>query len=215
MGACPYAMEKRQLMDYWKSTGLVSDEKILRAFDDVPRNLFIRKGQEAEAFADYPLPIGAGQTISQPTTVMLMTQALELKENHNVLEVGSGSGWQAAIIAKLVKTVITTEIIPELADFARSNLKRAGIKNVEVITADGSNGYLPGSPYDRILITAACPRIPEPLLNQLKTEGIIMAPVGSLTFGQEMVKIRKTQRGLETENLGSFVFVPLKGEYGF
>jgi protein-L-isoaspartate(D-aspartate) O-methyltransferase len=210
-------MQKIQLINYWKNTGLIKDQRLLMAFESIPRSLFIKKGQESEAYGDYPLPIGEGQTISQPTTVMLMTQALDLQENHKVLEIGSGSGWQAAIIAMLVPQgkVITTEIIPSLADLARNNLKRVGIKNVQVIKTDGSNGYAKEAPFDRIIVTAACPRIPQPLLDQLKTGGIIIAPVGSLTFGQDMLKIKKTQKGLETENLGSFVFVPLKGEHGY
>lgn len=211
-------MEKQQLIDYWKISGTITDEKLLKAFNEVPRELFIRDGFEEEAYGDYPLPIGGGQTISQPTTVMLMTQALELKEGQKVLEVGAGSGWQAAIIGKIVGNkgkVITTEIIPELAEFAGNNIKKAKIRNVEVINYDGSQGYEKEAPYDRVIITAACPKIPPPLINQLKNNGIIVAPVGSLVFGQDMLKLRKTKLGIEQESLGSFVFVPLKGKYGY
>lgn len=211
-------MEKQLLIDYWKKSGTITDEKLLKAFKDVPRGLFIRDGFEEEAYGDYPLPIGQGQTISQPTTVMLMTQALELKEGQKVLEVGAGSGWQAAIIGKIIGNkgkVITTEIIPELAKFAKNNINKAKIKNVKVINYDGSQGYKKEAPYDRIIITAACPRIPPPLIDQLKNNGILVAPVGSLAFGQNMLKLRKTKTGIETESLGSFVFVPLKGKYGY
>jgi protein-L-isoaspartate(D-aspartate) O-methyltransferase len=149
---------------------------------------------------------------------MLMTQALELKEGQKVLEVGAGSGWQAAIIARIIGKngkVITTEIIPELAEFAKNNIKKAKIKNVDVINYDGSQGYKKEAPYDRIIITAACPKIPPPIIEQLKTGGILVAPVGSLVFGQDMFKLRKTSSGIQTESLGCFVFVPLKGKYGY
>lgn len=208
----------KQLIDYWKRSGTIKDKKLLKAFEEVPRELFIRKGFEEEAYFDNPLPIGKGQTISQPSTVMIMTQALELKEGQKVLEVGAGSGWQAAIIAKLVGQkgkVITTEIIPELAEFAKDNIKKAKIKNVKVINYDGSQGYKKEAPYDRCIITAACPRIPPPIIGQLKEGGILVAPISSLVFGQDMIKLRKTSSGIEQESLGSFVFVPLKGKYGF
>jgi len=207
-----------RLIDYWKGSGIIHDEGLFKAFKKVPRGLFIRGGFEGEAYGDYPLPIGSGQTISQPTTVMLMTQALELKLGQKVLEVGAGSGWQAAIIGAMVGDsgrVITTEIIPELAEFARNNIKNAKIKNVKVINYDGSQGYKKEAPFDRIIVTAACPEMPKPLVEQLKTDGILVAPVGSLVFGQEMVKLRKTKSGIEKESLGSFVFVPLKGKYGY
>ena len=210
-------MEKKQLIDYWTRNNIIKDEKVLKAFKEVPRALFIKEGFEEEAYGDYPLPIGQGQTISQPTTVMIMTQALELKQGQKVFEAGTGSGWQAAIISKIVGNkgkVITTEIIPELVEFAKNNLSKAKIRNVEVINYDGSQGYEKESPYDRIIVTAACPEIPSPLVNQLKDNGIIIAPVGSLIYGQDMVKLRKTKKGIEKESLGSFVFVPLKGKYG-
>lgn len=211
-------MDRQQLIDYWKNSGTIKDERLLKAFNEVPRELFIKDGLEEEAYGDYPLPIGSGQTISQPTTVMLMTQALELKERQKVLEIGTGSGWQAAIIAKIVGEkgkVITTEIIPELAEFSRKNIKKASIKNVEVINYDGSQGYKKEAPYDRIIITAACPKIPAPIIEQLKVGGILVAPVGSLVFGQKMIKLRKNKDRIETEALGSFAFVPLKGKYGY
>ena len=211
-------MEKQRLIDYWRKSGTIKDEKLLKAFEEVPREIFIRNGFEEEAYGDYPLPIGSGQTISQPTTVMIMTQALELKEGQKVLEIGAGSGWQAAIIGKIVGKkgkVITTEIIPELAEFAKNNIKKAKINNVKVINYDGSQGYKKEAPYDRCIITAACPEIPPLIIEQLKEDGILVAPVGSLAFGQNMTKLRKTSSGIETELLGSFVFVPLKGKYGY
>jgi len=211
-------MEKNRLIHYWKSSGTIKDERILKAFKDVPRDLFLKDGFGKEAYTDHPLPIGKGQTISQPTTVMLMTEALELKKGQKVLEVGAGSGWQAAIISKIIwpkGKVITTEIIPELAEFAKENLKKAGIRNVEVLNYDGSQGYEKEAPFQRIIITAACPEIPKPLVEQLDDDGILIAPVGPKFFGQDMIKLIKTKSGITTKSLGSFVFVPLKGKHGY
>jgi protein-L-isoaspartate(D-aspartate) O-methyltransferase len=203
------------LINYWKSTGIVKDKNLLEAFRLVPRGQFIRKEYLPEVYTDHPLPIGSGQTISQPTTVMIMIQALDLRKTDKVLEIGAGSGWCAAIMSKLAKKVITTEIIPELAEFAKNNIRKAAIKNVEVINCDGSHGYKKEAPYDKIMVTAACPEIPKPLIIQLKDSGILIAPVGSIYYGQNMIKLTKKTTGPEEENLGSFVFVPLKGKYGF
>lgn len=205
---------KDQLIDYWVKSGLITDKKLIAAFESVPRENFIHEYQTAEAYGDYPLPIGHGQTISQPTTVMIMIQAMELKRTDRVLEVGSGSGWCAAIMSKLCKEVITTEIIPELAEFAGKNIEKLKIKNVKIINLDGSSGYETGAPYSKIMVTAACPKIPEPLSEQLKEGGIIVAPVGSM-FGQRMVKGRKIKGRLEAESLGDFIFVPLVGKHGY
>jgi protein-L-isoaspartate(D-aspartate) O-methyltransferase len=190
---------------------------VISAFKAIPRENFVPESHKDEAYADHPLPIGYDQTISQPTTVMIMTDALELNKGDKVLEIGTGSGYQAAIISVIIGAkgkVITTEIVPELAAFARANLKKTKITNVKVICTDGSQGYSKEAPYDRIIVTAACPKIPQVLIDQLKQNGIIVAPVGSLFFGQSMIKGIKRNNQLETRNLGSFVFVPLKGKYG-
>ena len=211
---------KSKLIDHWRSTATVTDERILSAFEKIKRENFILEDYLDEAYGDYPLPIHKGQTISQPTTIMLMTQALEPKPGQKILEIGAGSGYQAALLASVVGEkgkVITTEIIPELAEFAKQNIekaKKAGITNVEVIHADGSNGYAKEAPYDRIMITAACPKFPEHLLEQLKIDGIIVAPVASM-FDQVMIKAIKHKNIVEKKNLGFFRFVPLKGEYGY
>lgn len=207
---------KQKLIDYWNSSKIIKDRKVIEAFKRVPREKFIKKGYKDEAYGDYPLSIGHGQTISQPTTVMVMTQALELKKGDNVLEVGTGSGYQAAIISNIVGQngkVTSTEILPELAKFAQDNIKKLNLKNTKIINCDGSKGYQKESPYDKIIITAACPKIPKPLVNQLKENGIIIAPVGDLNE-QVMVKARKKGSQLIEEKIGNFVFVPLKGRYG-
>jgi protein-L-isoaspartate(D-aspartate) O-methyltransferase len=208
---------KERLIDYWSSRMLITDKRLLDAFKKVPREKFILSGYVREAYGDYPLPIGEGQTISQPTTVMMMTQALELKPGNKVLEIGAGSGYQAAIIARMVGSkgrVITTEIIPDLAKFAVRNLRAANIKNVKVVDWDGSQGYDKEAPYDRIIVTAACPKIPQPLIDQLKDGGIIVAPVGP-AYGQRMIKAVKVKGTLKKKSLGAFMFVPLQGKYGY
>ncbi len=208
----------KELIDYWKKDKIITDRKVLDAFQKVERENFISEHLEKEAYADVPLPIGYGQTISQPTTIALMTEALELKKGLKVLEVGTGSGYQAALIANIIGgkgKVITTEIIPQLAEFARANLKKAKIMNVIVLEKDGSQGHKEEAPYDRIIVTAAAPEVPKHLLEQLKEKGILLAPVGDL-YNQEMLKVRKLKNGkTKTENLGDFVFVPLRGSEGF
>jgi protein-L-isoaspartate(D-aspartate) O-methyltransferase len=210
--------EKRELADYWLKAGIVKDRRLIDAFYAVPRENFVLSESVRLAYGDYPLPIGHGQTISQPTTVMIMTQALDAQPGDKVLEVGTGSGYQAALLSRLVEPggrVVTTEIIPELAEYARSNLERILIKNVEVVPLDGSGGFMAYAPYDRIIVTAACPNIPAELIEQLKEGGIIVAPVSRPHFGQDMIRGEKVRGGLKAENLGGFVFVPLRGKHGY
>ena len=189
--------------------------EIERAFLACPRELFVPEHLKERAYEDVPLPIGYGQTISQPSTVAIMTRLLDPKPGNRVLEVGTGSGWQAAILSKLVHpgTVYTVERIPELAEFARRNLKAAGAENVRVFVGDGSGGLPEHAPYDRIIVTAASPEIPEPLLNQLAPGGRMVLPVGREV--QKMTVVEKTAEGLKIEEAGEFVFVPLIGAHGF
>lgn len=207
-------MDKERLAKYWTESGIIRDKRIIEAFNSVPRERFVLKEYEAEAYADYALPIIEGQTISQPSTIMIMIQAIEPKKEDNVLEIGTGSGYNAALLSKLVRKVITTEIIPQLINYAEKNLRNAGIKNVDVVLADGSTGYDKEAPYDKIIVTAACPEIPLPLIEQLKENGIIVAPVGPL-YAQKMLRGVKKKGRLVIEDLGHFVFVPLKGRYGY
>jgi len=207
---------KKKLIEYWRESKTISDERLFSAFMEIPREAFILKENIEYAYNDYPLPIFGGQTISQPTTIMIMLEALELKEDDKVLEIGTGSGYNAALISRICKKgmVYSTEIVPELVEFARKNLKKIGIKNVKVIEWDGSMGYEKEAPYDKIISTAAAPEIPKPWLDQLKINGIIVSPVGP-SYAQEMMKIRKTRKGIQIKELGSFIFVPLKGKYGY
>lgn len=207
-------MNKQDLIDQWTKLRLVTNKKIIDAFKKVKREDFVVKEYIREAYEDVPLPILQLQTISQPTTVVIMLQALNVKPGMKILEIGSGSGYNAALLSVLVGSkgsVYTTEIIPELADFAKNNLKK--FKNVRVIHSDGSAGFKQEAPYDRIICTAAARTIPKPLIEQLKLNGIIVIPVGP-KYGQKMVKGIKKKDGLETRSLGNFMFVPMTGEFG-
>ncbi len=207
---------RENLIEYWKRSGTVKDAKVLGAFAAIDRRLFVPQHLRHEAYMDIPLPLVSGQTISQPTTVAIMTQALRLKLGMKVLEIGAGSGYQAAIIAHIVGKkgkVISIEFLPELVEMAKRNLKRAGIKNVEVIEGDGGLGYPKEAPYDRIIMTCAAQDFPPPLIEQLKDGGIILGPLGG-SWHQELVRGTKRGNKLARENLGGFVFVPLRGRYG-
>jgi protein-L-isoaspartate(D-aspartate) O-methyltransferase len=167
------------------------------------------------AYEDRALPILANQTISQPYTVAFMLQELELKEKDKVLEIGAGSGWNSALISYITKNkVYTMEYNKDVAEFAESNLRKNNVKGVKVIIGDGNKGYEKEAPYDGIIVTAACSRIPSDLLSQLKNNGILLVPVGRL-LSQNLLKIRKKGKEIDKENLGQFIFVPLKGKYGF
>lgn len=195
----------------------ISDEKVRKAMLRVPRHKFVPEYERQEAYIDTPLDIGYGQTISAPHMVAIMCNLLELSEGHKVLEIGSGSGYNAAVMGELVgKTghVYTVERIEPLVDFARENLKQTGYNNVTVILEDGSMGYSRYAPYDRISVTCAAPQIPDPLLEQLKPGGVMVIPVGN--YSQELIRITKDNEGiLHREKKGGVVFVPLIGKYGF
>lgn len=206
-------MRKNLLAEHWRKSGTVTDQKLIDAFLQVNRENFVLKEFLAESYGDYPLPIGHEQTISQPSTIMIMLQALDLKKTDRVLEIGAGSGYNAALISRIVSRVYSIEILKDLAVFARDNLAKAGIENVEVIHSDGSLGYKKAAPYDKIIVTAACPAIPPPLIEQIRIGGIIVAPVGDM-LSQSMVKGVKTKSGMDYSSLGQFQFVPLRGKYG-
>ncbi|MFW6449681.1 MAG: protein-L-isoaspartate(D-aspartate) O-methyltransferase [Nanoarchaeota archaeon] len=189
----------------------VQDDKILDALKKVPRHMFVPGGYYLEEiYADAPLPIGNGQTISQPYTVAYMLELLELKEGQNVLEIGAGSGWNAALIKHIVGEsgkVTAIELEAELVNKARRNLSSLN-SNVEVLRGDGSIGYKKNAPYDRIIVTCAAPNIREEWHNQLKDGGIIVLPLGSTL--QEMTKAEKLGNELKTSTHGFFRFVPLR-----
>lgn len=191
----------------------VTDEDVLAAMAEVPRHEFVSDDLQNQAYADHPLPIGYGQTISQPYIVALMTELLELEKTDRVLEVGTGSGYQAAILAKIVAEVYTVEIIEPLAREAGERLARLGYDNVHVKQGDGYYGWEEHAPYDAIIVTAAPDHIPEPLIQQLKDGATMVIPVGPPGGYQELWKI--TKRGAKTvrRNITGVLFVPLTGEH--
>ncbi len=192
----------------------VDDRRVLDVMQEIPRHRFIPPDFQAAAYHDRPLPIGCGQTISQPYIVGLMTSLLELKPDDTVLEIGAGSGYQAAILSKLARSVVTIERLPEIASKAKDLMQGLAIFNVEVVVEDGTLGYAPGAPYDGIIITAASPDIPAPLIDQLAEKGRLVAPVGSRDL-QQLVRIRKQGDQISRETFGGVVFVPLLGRHGW
>jgi len=206
-------MDRNKLVKYWISQRIIKEKKLIQAFKEVPRENFILDIHKNEAYGDYPLSIGYDQTISQPTTVIIMINALEIVSTDTVLEIGAGSGYNAALLAKLAKKVYSIENIPGLERFAKANIKRLNIKNIKIIGGDGSLG-IPTKKFNKIVLTAAIPNIPEILITQLKRGGIIVAPVGDLNT-QKMIKGKKQYTGMEYEEIGEFRFVPLRGKYGF
>jgi len=189
----------------------IADKRVVEAMKRVPREAFVPQEYYHAAYEDRPLSIGFGQTISQPFIVALMIQALELKGDEKVLELGTGSGYEAAVLAELAKQVVTVEIIPELAESAKQVLEKLGYSNVEVHIAGKTLGWLEDAPYDAIIVSAGAPSIPQILLGQLSWDGRLVIPVGS-HWQQELMKISKDKEGNKVENLGACYFVPLIGE---
>lgn len=192
----------------------IKDNRVLEAMRKVPRHLFMPRSLWGSAYEDNALPIGEGQTISQPYMVAVMTELLQLTGYEKVLEIGTGSGYQAAVLAELAREVYTIERIESLANNARESFAGLGYSNVVVITGDGSRGFEEKAPFDRIIITAAAPQIPAIIITQLKEGGIVVAPVGE-RFSQIVVKGRKEKGVLVEEFQVPCVFVPLVGEYGW
>jgi protein-L-isoaspartate(D-aspartate) O-methyltransferase len=210
-----YRTAINNLIIYLKNSKFLTDEKVESALQNIPRHEFVPESELEYAYDNEPLPIMKNQTISQPGVVTRMTEWLDVKNGQNILEIGTGSGWQSAILSYLVGsgTIYSIERHPELAKFAQENLKKLKIDNVHVILGDGTLGYSQASPYDRIIITAACTEIPLPLLDQLSENGLIIAPVGGAS--QSLVLLQKTSKGIvEIKNQSKYVFVPLVGKFG-
>jgi protein-L-isoaspartate(D-aspartate) O-methyltransferase len=192
----------------------VTSQSILDAFRKVPRHLFVPQEDQAEAYDDYPIPIGFGQTISQPYIAALMTEKAQLKTEDSVLEVGTGSGYQAAILSRLCKKIDTVERIPALGKQAQKMLSELGFDNVFVHIADGTGGWPDAAPYDAILVTAGSPSVPPPLQLQLKNGGRLIIPVGG-SWHQELQLWIKTENDFEMETIIPVAFVPLLGKWGW
>ncbi len=216
-------MREEELMARWLELvrrlvdeGLIRSEDVRSAFLAYPRFLFVEERYREYAHVDEPLPIPGGQTVSAPHMAAIMLELAGLKRGINVLEVGTGSGWNASLMAHIVGTdVYTIERLPELVDFARRNLERAGVRNVHVILGDGSMGFPPKAPYDRIIVTAGAPEIPKPLVEQLKLGGKLIIPVGRHRIWQELYEVIKTEEGVSVKKHGGVAFVPLIGHYGW
>lgn len=192
----------------------ITDPRVLAAMSKIPRHHFVPRHLRDQAYGDYPLPIGEDQTISQPYIVALMTQALELTGNDKVLELGAGSGYQAAILAELAAQVFTVERISSLAQAAQQALTALGYTNVHVQVADGTLGWPEEAPFDAILVTAGSPQVPPPLVEQLAVGGRLLIPVGD-SYSQTLTRVRRTPEGLKHEYLGGCRFVKLIGKHGW
>ena len=201
--------QKKILYQDLKNSRKITTDSVMQAFLAIPRELFVDTSYHDLSYADHPLPIGYGQTISQPTTVILMLQLLDVLPGQRVLEIGTGSGYNAALLAKLAGMVVTVERHLELTELARENLHTAGLKEVVVITGDGKLGYTNLAPFDRIVITAAANQVPQNLKDQLTVGGVLVAPIGA-TQGCEMLKLQKiSTKHFKTSSHGLFSFVPL------
>jgi protein-L-isoaspartate(D-aspartate) O-methyltransferase len=210
-----YRIALNDLIIYLKNSKFLTDERVESALRNIPRHEFIPESELDYAYNNEPLSTMKKQTISQPGVVTRMTEWLDVKDGQKILEIGTGSGWQSAILSYLVGTgnVYSIERHPELVKFAQENLKKLKIDNVHVILGDGSIGYSKVAPYDRIIITAACSEIPLPLIDQLNENGLILAPVGDNS--QSLILLQKTTKGMvEIKNQSKYVFVPLVGKYG-
>ena len=204
---------ERMVQEQLVSRG-INDPRVLRAMAKVPRHLFVESELWDHAYEDHPLPIGANQTISQPYIVALMVEALKLKGAERVLEVGTGSGYAAAVLSQLCAEVFTVEAVQELALKARTLLSSLGYRNVSVLVGDGTLGWEERAPYDAVVISAAAPCIPRPLIEQLKIPGYLVFPMGEKEL-QSLVRIRKDRAGIREEYLGECHFVRLRGRYGW
>jgi protein-L-isoaspartate(D-aspartate) O-methyltransferase len=190
----------------------IKDKRVLEVMEKIPRHLFVDEHLRDRAYADYPLPIGEGQTISQPYVVALMTEALRLKSTDRVLEIGTGSGYQAAVLAEIVKDVYTIEIRKSLAESAGKRLKDLGYNKVRVKHTDGYFGWEEFAPFDAIIITASSNHIPPPLIKQLKEGGKLIIPLGSTVYYQMLTLVTKKKGDLDVEQMGGVAFVPMIGE---
>jgi len=192
----------------------ISDEKVLQAFKRVPRHTFVSNAEIKDAYGDFPLPIGESQTISQPYMVALMTELLDLKKDDKVLEIGAGSGYQAAILAELAKEIYSVERIPDLAESAERILKGLGYESVNIRVGDGTLGWMENAPYNAIIVTAGAPKVPQALLDQLAEGGRLVLPLGG-RYSQMLTIVKKSKGKFETQDVCACVFVPLVGKEGW
>jgi protein-L-isoaspartate(D-aspartate) O-methyltransferase len=207
-----YALKRKQMVEQDIRSRGIQSSVVLSVMGRVPRHLFVDAAYRHRAYDDHPLPIGEAQTISQPYVVALMTEALRLRPADRVLEIGTGSGYQAAVLAEIVKEVYTIEIRKLLADRAEKTLADLGYRNVKVKSGDGYFGWAEQAPFDAIIITAAANHIPPPLIEQLKEGGRLIVPLGSMVYFQTLVLATKRNGELDVEQLCPVAFVPMTGE---
>lgn len=208
-----FTPQRQQLIETLRQSG-IQDERVLAAIGEVPREMFVDASLQDKAYANQALPLYLGQTISQPFMVALMTQALQLSGTERVLEIGTGSGYQTAILSRLATNVYSIERHQLLSDQSAERLIRLGRRNISYAVRDGSLGWPEVAPFDRILVTAAAPQVPPQLIAQLKIEGLLIIPVGSHRQ-QELQVVQRLLQGTQTRSLGHCVFVPLVGKEGW
>jgi len=208
-------MDQKELVKMLMAEGLLKSRRVIKAFEEVPRENFLPESLKGLAYSDTPLPIPGGQTISAPHMVAVMSEYLDVRDGQKILEIGAGSGYQAAILSKMAPRgkIYTVEVVPELTEFAKKNL--ADYKNVHVFSGDGSIGLPEYAPYDRVIATAGCPSIPKPWMDQLKENGRIVAPVGGMYEQRLILLEKKNGKILEADLNFPCVFVPLRGLYGW
>jgi protein-L-isoaspartate(D-aspartate) O-methyltransferase len=209
-----YVVERERMVEEQLAARGIKDQRVLMAFREVPRHAFVSQGLQHQAYNDYPLPLEHGQTISQPYMVALMTECLHLKGDEKVLEVGTGSGYQAAILSKLAERIYSIERDTLLARKARDLLTKLKIENVVIKVGDGTVGWREFAPYDGIIVTAGSPVVPEPLQSQLRDGGRLVVPVGSSAF-QNLLCIQKKGTQFRTDEICGCTFVPLIGDHGW
>lgn len=212
--------ERKKMIDRLSQSGYINTEKVRKAMEAVPREEFIPASNRPYAYVDQPLPIGEGQTISAPHMVAMICEILELEKGMKILEIGTGFGYNAAVVSKIIGKnghLYSIERIDSLANTAKDNLKRTGLDdNITVIIGDGTKGYKEEAPFDRIYGTASAPSVPEPLKEQLKIGGIMLVPVGEQQYFQDLVYIkRKSDNEYERKSIGGVAFVPMIGEHGW
>jgi protein-L-isoaspartate(D-aspartate) O-methyltransferase len=211
--ALDVAVQRERMVELLASRG-IQDPRVLAAMRKVPRHLFVKEHLRSRAYGDHPLPIGGGQTISQPWVVARMTELLEVGPQHSVLEIGTGTGYQTAVLAQLARRVYSLERVPELAHQAIQRMRELGIANVKIQVFDGTVGWSEVAPFDRILVTAGAPKVPEPLLDQLAPGGLLLVPEGTLAL-QRLVLYKKSAKGVRRKEWEDVAFVPLLGRHGW
>lgn len=209
-----YEKSRKNMVENQLASRGISDPRVLEVMGKVPRHLFVEEALIGQAYNDHPLPIGQKQTISQPYIVALMTQALMLREDDRVLEIGTGSGYQTAILAELAHKVYSIERIRELTQKARRVLDELGYFNVLYKVGDGSRGWKEHAPFDAIIVTAGAPSVPQPLVDQLAMDGRLVVPVGD-RYSQELIVVERIKEGVRKTNLGGCRFVDLVGEHAW